>query len=98
MTYSVIAFDPESGAFGVAVQSHWFNVGRTAPWVRFGVGAVFTHALTDLSYGLRGLDAMSYGVPTGDSLGRLLSDDSEGVRRQAACVDSNGWTAGYTRP
>lgn len=96
MTYSVIAYDPESGAYGVAVQSHWFNVGRTAPWVRFGVGAVVTQALTDPSYGWRGLDAMSDGVPAGDALERLLADDSERDRRQVAFVDSDGRVAVHT--
>jgi len=96
VTYSVIAYDPESGAYGVAVQSHWFNVGRTAPWVRFGVGAVVTQALTDPSYGWRGLDAMSDGVPAGDALERLLADDSERDRRQVAFVDSDGRVAVHT--
>ena len=96
MTYSVIAYDPESGAYGVAGQSHWFNVGRTAPWVRFGVGAVVTQALTDPSYGWRGLDAMSDGVPAGDALERLLADDSERDRRQVAFVDSDGRVAVHT--
>ena len=96
MTYSVIAYDPESGAYGVAVQSHWFNVGRIAPWVRFGVGAVVTQALTDPSYGWRGLDAMSDGVPAGDALERLLADDSERDRRQVAFVDSDGRVAVHT--
>lgn len=96
MTYSVIAFDPESGAFGVAVQSHWFNVGRTAPWVRFGVGAVVTQALTDPSYGWRGLDAMGEGIPADRALNRLLADDPDRERRQVAFVDPEGRVAVHT--
>lgn len=96
MTYSVIAFDRESGAYGVAVQSHWFNVGRTAPWVRFGVGAVVTQAMTDPSYGWRGLDAMTDGIPSGDALEQLLADDPERERRQVAFVDSEGRVAVHT--
>ena len=96
MTYSVIAFDPESGAFGVAVQSHWFNVGRTAPWVRFGVGAVVTQALTDPSYGWRGLDALGEGIPADRALSRLLADDPDRERRQVAFVDPEGRVAVHT--
>lgn len=96
MTYSVIAFDRESGAYGVAVQSHWFNVGRTAPWVRFGVGAVVTQAMTDPSYGWRGLDAMTDGIPAGDALEQLLAVDPERERRQVAFVDSEGRVAVHT--
>jgi len=27
-TFSIVARDPATGRLGVAVQSHWFNVGR----------------------------------------------------------------------
>ena len=40
MTYSIVARDPDSGAFGVAVQSAYFSVGAVVPWVAAGVGAV----------------------------------------------------------
>jgi uncharacterized Ntn-hydrolase superfamily protein len=39
-TYSIVAHDEKSGQFGVAVQSHWFNVGSLCPWVEAGVGAI----------------------------------------------------------
>src|SRR5690606_31398017 len=90
MTYSVIAFDPESGAFGVAVQSHWFNVGRTPPGVRFGVGAVVTPALADPSYGWRGLAAMGEPIPADRALNRLLAAIPAGARRQVAFVAPAG--------
>src|SRR5215213_7838267 len=38
MTYSLVARDPDTGEFGVAVQSHWFSVGSVVPHVREGVG------------------------------------------------------------
>jgi uncharacterized Ntn-hydrolase superfamily protein len=31
-TYSIVA-RAEDGAFGVAVQSHWYNVGAVVPWI-----------------------------------------------------------------
>lgn len=96
MTYSVIAHDPESGAYGVAVQSHWFNVGRTAPWTRFGVGAVVTQALTDPSYGWRGLDAMEAGDRPGVALERLLGEDPDAASRQVALIDAEGEVAAHT--
>jgi uncharacterized Ntn-hydrolase superfamily protein len=98
VTYSVIAHDSESGAYGVAVQSHWFNVGRTAPWVRFGVGAVVTQALTDPSYGWRGLDAMAAGDDAATSLEILLDGDPDQDRRQVAFVDAYGQVAVHTGP
>jgi uncharacterized Ntn-hydrolase superfamily protein len=38
-TFSIVARDPESGQLGVAVQSHWFNVGPLVAWAEAGVGA-----------------------------------------------------------
>lgn len=96
MTYSVVAHDPDSGAYGVAVQSHWFNVGRSAPWVRFGVGAVVTQALTDPSYGWRGLDAMAIGHDAHSALEQLLREDPAADRRQVAFLDSAGRVAAHT--
>lgn len=96
MTYSVVAYDRDSGAFGVAAQSHWFNVGRTVPWVRFGVGAVATQAMTDSSYGWRGLDIMAAGVDAATALGVMLDMDADRHRRQVAVVDAEGGVAVHT--
>ena len=41
-TYSIVAYDEETGELGVAVQSHWFSVGSLVPWAKAGVGAVAT--------------------------------------------------------
>ncbi len=96
MTYSVIAHDPESGAYGVGVQSHWFNVGRTAPWVRFGIGAIATQAMTDPSYGWRGLDIMAAGVDAPTALRVLMDMDTDSDRRQVGFIDAHGRVAVHT--
>lgn len=96
MTYSVLIRDAESGAYGVAVQSHWFNVSRTAPWVRFGVGAVATQALTDPSYGWRGLDALAEGLDPVTALETLLAGDSDAARRQVGLLSASGEVAVHT--
>ena len=44
MTYSILARDPETGAFGMAVQSHFFGVGRLVGWLEPGLGGVATQA------------------------------------------------------
>lgn len=96
MTYSIIAYDHESGAYGVAIQSHWFNVGRDSPWVRLGVGAVLTQATTDPSYGWRGLDAMAEGIEPAQALQTLLSDDPLAERRQVAMMGTDGRVSVHT--
>ena len=49
MTYSLVAFDPDSGECGVAVQSHWFSVGGLVTWGEPGVGAVATQANVEIA-------------------------------------------------
>ncbi len=96
MTYSIVARDPETGALGVAVQSHFFSVGGTVPWLRSGVGAVATQALVDPSYGWRGLRALEGGLGAGAALERCLAEDPERHVRQVAMVDVTGSVAVHT--
>lgn len=95
-TYSVVARDPETGAMGVAVQSHWFSVGPLVPWAESGVGAVATQANVDVSYGPRLLERLRSGQPAGDALGELVDADTEGAVRQVAVVDTRGSVAAHT--
>src|SRR5882672_10053229 len=37
-TYSIVAWDPDNGDLGVAVQSKFPNVGGIVPWAKAGVG------------------------------------------------------------
>ena len=96
MTYSIVARDPGTGEFGVAVQSHWFSVGSIVPWARPGVGAVATQANAEVSYGPRGLALLAEGADAGEALGRLVAEDSASDTRQVAVVDSSGGVAVHT--
>ena len=51
-TYSIVAFDPETGDMGVAVQSHWFSVGTVVTWGEAGVGVIATQSFVNVSFGL----------------------------------------------
>ena len=73
-TFSIVARDPDTGELGVAVQSHWFSVGPTVPWVQAGVGAVATQSLTDVTYGPLGLEMMHAGRTASQALEGLLKD------------------------
>ena len=96
MTYSLIARDPATGAFGVAAQSHWFNVGQPVAWVRFGVGAVATQASADPSYGWRGLALMAEGVEPKRALQDLSNADAGREQRQVAMMNASGAVATRT--
>lgn len=96
MTYSIVARDKETGALGVAVQSHFFGVGRLCPFVRAGVGAVATQASVDPNYGPRGLKRMEDGESPEDALTALVAEDPGQASRQVAMVDAEGRVAAHT--
>lgn len=96
MTYSIVARDPKSGEFGVAVQSHFFQVGPVVPWARAGVGAVTTQADADTRYGPLGLDLMAAGYPAGRALAAALAADPKPETRQVAMVDGDSQVAVHT--
>ncbi len=99
-TFSIVAHDPETGEFGVAVQSRYFSVGHVVPWAEAGVGAVATQANVNAGYGPKGLDLLRQGLSAGEVRDRLLAeDDFPGLEgRQFAVIDSAGDIAAHTGP
>lgn len=94
-TYSIVARDG-TGALGVGVQSHWFNVGAVVPWVEAGVGAVAVQSISDPSSGTKALDLLRSGVGAVAALERLLDGDEQAAYRQIAIVDADGVVATHT--
>ncbi len=96
MTFSICAFDAETGELGVAVQSKFLSVGAVVPWARAGVGAVATQALANTSYGPRGLDLLASGLALDEVVARLTGDDEDRDHRQLGIVDAHGRAATFT--
>jgi uncharacterized Ntn-hydrolase superfamily protein len=96
VTYSLVAFDPDSGDCGVAVQSHWFSVGGLVSWAEPGVGAVATQSVVEISYGPKGLDLMRAGRSAPEALAELVGLDELAGSRQVAMVDARGGVAAHT--
>jgi len=96
MTYSVAARDPDSGACGVAVQSHYFSVGAVVPWAEAGVGAVATQSFADITYGTLGLERMRAGAGADSALAALVAADEGRATRQVGMVDDAGLAAAHT--
>lgn len=96
MTYSLVARDTETGALGVAVQSHFFAVGALVPWAEAGVGAVATQSFTEVAYGPGALELLRTGVSASDALHRLLAQDPLPDARQVGIVDAQGRAASHT--
>lgn len=97
-TFSIVARDPATGDFGVAVQSHWFQVGPSVPWAEAGVGAVATQSFVKIDYGPSGLKLMKEGKSAQEALDLLLAQDPEKDVRQVAFVDAQGRVAAWTGP
>ena len=95
-TYSIVAFDKETGQLGVAVQSHWFSVGTLVPWIKAGVGAVATQSFVKVEYGPNGLKLMEKGFTAEDALKFLVEDDDNSAVRQVGMVDAKGNADAFT--
>jgi uncharacterized Ntn-hydrolase superfamily protein len=96
VTYSIVARDPITGAIGVAVESHYFGVGRVVTWAEAGVGAVATQSVPETAYGPRGIQLMRSGASARETLARLVDADPQKMVRQVAMIDARGETAVHT--
>lgn len=95
-TFSIVGYDAETGALGVAVQSKFFAVGAVVPWAEAGVGAIATQSWANTTYGPDGLKLLKSGLSAEQTLERLIADDSGHATRQVGIVDAKGNTANYT--
>lgn len=96
MTWSILAHDPGSGAFAVAVTTCAFAVGASCPFVRSGVGAVSTQAITNRYLGPAILDLLQSGLPPAVAIEQALSLDEGRHLRQVHAVDRHGRAAAWT--
>ena len=96
MTWSIIARDPASGAFGVAIATRFFAVGSLCPHAQSGVGALSTQALMNPHYGPQGLELLRAGVPAPDVVKRLITPDEGREQRQLHVIDAAGRIGQHT--
>ena len=96
MTWSIVAHDPATGAFAVAVTTCAFAVGASCPYVRSGVGAVSTQSMTNRYLGPAILDAMARGLPPAAAIEGALAGDEGRHIRQVHAVDRHGRSAAWT--
>ena len=96
MTWSIIARDAASGAFGVAIATRFFAVGALCPHAESGVGALSTQALVNPLYGAQGLKLLREGVPAGEVVRRLIAPDEGREQRQLHVIDAAGRIGQHT--
>jgi uncharacterized Ntn-hydrolase superfamily protein len=96
MTWSIVARDAQTGAFGVAVTTKFFAVGALCPHAMSGIGALATQALINPTFGPRGLRLLAEGVPAADIVRVLLAEDDGCATRQLHVLDAAGRNAAHT--
>lgn len=95
-TFSIVAYDRERGAWGIAVQSKFISVGAVVPWARAGVGALATQAYANVTYGPEGLRLLAEGKSAPEVVKILTDADPVRDQRQLGVVDAKGGSAAYT--
>jgi uncharacterized Ntn-hydrolase superfamily protein len=96
MTYSIVAFDPETGDLGVAVESKFPNVGSVIPFAKARVGAVATQSFSNTSYATQGFALLENGATPQEAVAILTRDDPDRDYRQMGIVDAQGRAATFT--
>jgi uncharacterized Ntn-hydrolase superfamily protein len=96
MTFSIVAYDPQEQAHGVAVASKFLAVGAAVSWARAGAGAVATQAFAKIGFGPDGLALLAQGLSAQQALDALLKDDPKFHDRQVGVVDAHGGAAAHT--
>ena len=106
-TFSVLGYDPETGAVGGAVQSRVFSVGNGVLWADAGVGVVATQAIVDVAYGPKALELLKQGMPPKDIVKKIWDEDPDPgyanqrwqkAGRQFAVMNAKGEVAAFTGP
>lgn len=102
-TFSILAYDPDTGELGGAVQSRVFSVGNGILWAEAGVGAVATQAVVNVGYGPRALELLKQGLAPQAVVDRVYAEDSDPwprgwpkSGRQFAVIDASGAHAALT--
>ena len=96
MTWSLIARDPATGAFGIAVATKNFAVGCRVPFIASGIGAIATQALVNPFYGVRGLRFLQDDLPPEEIVKTLTAGDDGRDQRQVHMIDRHGRIAAHT--
>ncbi|SEF66254.1 DUF1028 domain-containing protein [Bosea lathyri] len=96
MTWSIVARDAATGAFGVAVSTCAFAVGWRVPYGGGRIGAIATQALVNPLYGVDGLRLLQEGRSAVEIVATLTAADEGRGHRQLHVIDREGRIAAHT--
>lgn len=95
-TFSIVACDPETGFWGVAVQSRVVGAGSIVPAAEADAGAIATQAAANVSFKRRGLEMLRAGRSAEEVRAAFVAGDSGIAYRQFAIVDRDCRVAAFT--
>jgi uncharacterized Ntn-hydrolase superfamily protein len=96
MTWSIVARDPKTQQFGIAVATKNFAVGCRVPKIAAGVGAVASQALSNPFYGVNGIRLLREGKSAAQVVQTLTAADDGRDHRQLHVMDAAGRSAAHT--
>ncbi len=96
MTWSIVARDPETGFFGVAVATRLFAAGAVCPWAEAKVGGIATQGLVNRSLGPYTLAVLCKMASARAALDELIRIDPDRAVRQVHVIDEAGQVAAHT--
>lgn len=95
MTYSIVARDPDTNEFGIAVASRFFACGSLVPNV-CATAAFASQAFVNPLWGTEGLPRLAAGEAPEDILADLVARDQGQGARQAHMIAPDGRIAQHT--
>jgi len=95
-TYSIAAYDPDTGQLGVAVQSNTPWSGARVRYGMAGVAAIASQASSSPMMGEIGVLLIQRGFSPEEARDMLVAMDNGANNRQFAIVDTQGRSAGWT--
>jgi uncharacterized Ntn-hydrolase superfamily protein len=96
MTFSLVARDPQTGAFGMVVTSSSPAVAARCVHLRQGVGGAASQNITDPGLGIQLLDLLESGTPASEAMAKLVAGTPDVSYRQLSVVDARGGTASFS--
>lgn len=95
-TFSIIAFDPQSMEWGIAVATNNIYVGNSTCYIEPGLGAFSVIAETDPAYAVNGFRQLRDGRTIEQAINYTKSKDSMADYRQVSGIDAKGNVYAFT--
>jgi uncharacterized Ntn-hydrolase superfamily protein len=95
-TFSIVGYDPDARAWGIAIASRFLAVGARTCWGAPGVGVAVVQAYLNADNGPGALALLETGVSAASTIDRLMAQDAYAHLRQMAVIGPHGDVATHT--